>query len=111
MSHVPAHDPQLVAELAQSEETRILRDEAAQTMVDELGLQSEDVWTILQQLLSPSCAFYKSMPAKYVNSGLLDVYHVSYAGTAYEIYVKLSVVRVPPGTMSQMVVVWSFKKK
>lgn len=111
MSHGPAHDPRLVAELARDAETRILRDEAAQTMVDELGLQGDDVWKILQQLSSPNCVFYKSVLAEQVKAGLLDVYHVTYAGVPCEIYLKFSVVRIPVGTMSQVVVVFSFKKK
>ena len=112
MRCVPVHDPSLVAELARDEQTRIITDEAARTMVEELGLQSDDVWDILQKLDTLDCVFFKSMPAKHVKAAELDVYHVRNSNNvAIEIYLKIGITRIPPGTLHQVVVVYSFKKQ
>lgn len=112
MNHAPTYDPRLVAQLASDEETRILADPAARTMVEELDLQSDDVWEILRHLDDPSwCTFYKTIQAQYVKAGVLDVYHLRFPGCAAEIYLKIGVSRIPAGSMSEVVVVYSFKKR
>jgi hypothetical protein len=101
----------LVAQLSRDAEARVIKDEAARTMVEELDLRIDDLWEILQKLDSPDCTFFKSMPGKYVKAGDLDVYYVRHPNVATDIYLKLGITRIPAGTLNQVVVVYSFKKK
>jgi hypothetical protein len=108
----PVYDPRDVAELARDEDTRILVDSAATTMVEELGIDDSDVvWDVLQNLDGPNCTFYKSVPSHYNATELLDVYHVRVNGIMVEVYLKLKISSIPKGTLNRVVTVLSFKKK
>jgi len=99
----PAYDPELVRELASSEETRAITL-SAEDACYALGLTLEDIWSVMQELGGPRCRFYKTMPSQQRPEDIFDVYDVFSGPIA--IYLKFKIVT----QARRRVVVVSFKR-